>query len=40
MEEAREEELLVFRSAPSQPKGVKDGPSNPLPTHSKTKILT
>jgi len=40
MKEAREEELLVSRRAPTQPKGVKDGPSNPSPTHSKTKTLT
>ena len=39
-EEAREEELSVLRRVPSQQKGVKDEPSNPLPTHSKTKILT
>jgi len=29
-----------LRRVPSQPKGVKDGPSNPSPTHFKTKTLT
>jgi len=37
---AREKELLVLGGVLSLPKGLQGEPSNPLPTHSKTKKLT
>ena len=39
MEEPIEEELLVFRRAPSNQKGVKGAPASPIKTHPITQTL-